>query len=31
MPFLQSADFLRSVQDRTLASGQGVGGPRVAQ
>jgi murein DD-endopeptidase MepM/ murein hydrolase activator NlpD len=31
MPFLQSADFLRSVQDRTLASGQGIGGPRVAQ
>lgn len=29
LPFLQSADFLRSVQDRALTAGGGIGGPRV--
>ena len=31
LPFLQSADFLRSVQERTQASAGGVGGPRTGK
>ncbi len=31
MPFMQSADFLRSVQDRGLTATGGIGGPRISK
>ena len=31
MPFMQSADFLRSVQDRALTAKPAIGGPKVAE